>query len=272
MTIRLATWNVNSLRQRLDHMARFAAEFRPDVICLQETKVVDALFPRQEVRDMGYPHLLVHGQKGYNGVAILSRAPFEAEETKSWCGRDDRRHACVRLAGGPPGGVDGGLEVHNFYVPSGGPLPDPETNDKFAHKLQFLREMADWARASKLGRRKAVLLGDLNVAPLETDVWNHKRLLRSVGHTPVETGHIARLREAGQLIDAARHFVPESEPLYTWWGYRHAPALAKDYGWRLDHVLVTPPVAASLAAFRVVRETRAWARPSDHVPVVLDLA
>ncbi len=264
MGIRLATWNVNSLRQRLDHLARFAAEAAPDLICLQETKVTDALFPYEAVRAMGYPHLLVHGQKGYNGVAIASRLPFEAEGTKVWCGRDDRRHAFVRLAGG--------LEVHNFYVPSGGPDPDPETNDKFAHKLAFLSEMADWARASKLAGRQAVLLGDLNVAPLESDVWNHKRLLRSVGHTPVESERIAALRAAGGLIDVGRHFVPASEPLYTWWGYRYRQAFAKDYGWRLDHVLVTPKLEASLAGFRVVRETRAWDRPSDHVPLVLDLA
>ncbi len=264
MALRLATWNVNSLRQRLDHLARFAAEAAPDVICLQETKVADAAFPRAAVRALGYPHLLIHGQKGYNGVAILSRLAFKAQGARVWCGRDDRRHGFVRLAGG--------LEVHNFYVPSGGPVPDPQSNDKFAHKLAFLAEMADWARASKLAWRKAVLLGDLNVAPFETDVWNHKRLLRSVGHTPVESERIARLREAGALIDAGRHFVPEPEPLYTWWGYRYPQAFTKDYGWRLDHVLVTPKLKASLANFRVVRETRAWDKPSDHVPVVLDLA
>ena len=270
MGIRLATWNVNSLRQRLDHLVRFAAEAAPDVICLQEIKVTDELFPREAVHAMGYPHLLVHGQKGYNGVAIASRLPFKAEGTKVWCGRDDRRHAFVRLEG-LAGGLAGGLEVHNFYVPSGGPVPDPEANDKFAHKLAFLDEMADWARATKLARCRAVLLGDLNVAPLETDVWNHKRLLRSVGHTPGESERIARLLAAGGLIDVGRHFVPASEPLYTWWGYRYPQAFAKDYGWRLDHVLATPKLEASLAGFRVVRETRAWERPSDHVPVVLDL-
>ena len=126
MVLRLATWNVNSLRPRLDHLARFAAEAAPDVICLQETKVTDAQFPRAAVRALGYPHLLVHGQKGTNGVAIASRLPFQAKGTRVWCGRDDRRHAYVRLAGG--------IEVHNFYVPSGG--PDPETNDKFAHNTK----------------------------------------------------------------------------------------------------------------------------------------
>ncbi len=109
------------------------------------------------------------------------------------------------------------------------------------------------------------------MAPLAADVWNHKRLLRSVGHTPVESAHIARLIEAGALIDVGRHFVPAPEPLYTWWGYRYPQAFGKDYGWRLDHVLATAPLEASLAGFRVVRDTRAWERPSDHVPVVLDI-
>ncbi len=266
MTIRRATWNVNSLRQRLDHLARFAAELAPDVICLQETKVTDQEFPRQAVREIGYPHLLIHGQKGYNGVAILSRLAFQSQDTKVWCGKDDRRHATVTFEYG-----SGVLELHNFYVPSGGPTPDPETNDKFAHKLRFLREMAEWATRTRLGARAAVLVGDLNVAPLEADVWNHTRLLRSVGHTPVESARIAALIEAGGLIDVGRHFVPPSEPLYTWWGYRYPQAFAKDYGWRLDHVLATAPLEASLAGFRVVRDTRAWERPSDHVPVVLDI-
>ncbi len=266
MTLRIATWNVNSLRQRLDHLARFAAEVAPDVICLQETKVRDEEFPALAVRQIGYPHLLIHGQKGYNGVAILSRLPFQSQDTKIWCGKDDRRHASVTLEHG-----SGVLELHNFYVPSGGATPDPESNDKFAHKLRFLSEMAEWARETRLGERAAVLVGDLNVAPLETDVWNHKRLLRSVGHTPLESERIAELIEAGGLIDVGRHFVPASEPLYTWWGYRYPQAFDKNYGWRLDHVMATAPLKASLAGFRVVRDTRTWERPSDHVPVVLDL-
>lgn len=263
MALKIATWNVNSLRQRLDHLARLTSEVGPDVVCLQETKVADESFPEEAVRAMGYEHLLIHGQKAYNGVAILSRQPFEAEDTRGWCGKDDRRHAFVRLAGG--------LELHNFYVPSGGATPDPEQNDKFAHKLAFLTEMAAWATESKLSERRAVIVGDLNVAPLEADVWNHKRLLRSVGHTPVESAHMARLLDAGGLIDAVRHFVPASEPVFTWWGYRFPQAVEKNYGWRLDHVLVTPPLTGALSGLRVIKETRTWEKPSDHVPVVLEL-
>lgn len=263
MTLRLATWNVNSLRQRLDHLARFTQEVAPDVICLQETKVRNEEFPLEAVRAMGYSHTQIHGEKGYNGVAILSRQAFVDQGNRQWCAKDDCRHAFVHL--------EGGLELHNFYVPSGGDTPDPEKNPKFAHKLQFLTEMAAWAAESGLKDRKAVLVGDLNVAPLETDVWNHKRLLRNVGHTPRESEHMQRLRDAADFIDVPRHFTPEPEPLFTWWGYRYPQAFAKNYGWRLDHVMVTPPLAPSLGNLDIFKESRSWEKPSDHVPIVLDL-
>ncbi len=263
MTLRLATWNVNSIRQRLDHLARLAADYAPDILCLQETKITDADFPAGPLAEMGYSHQVIHGQKAYNGVAILARVPFESSEKIVWCGKDDRRHVTARF--------EGGLEVHNFYVPSGGPDPDPVKNEKFAHKLRFLEEMAAWGEAVGAGDRKLVLMGDLNVAPLETDVWNHKRLLRSVGHTPGESERMAHVLAASGLVDAARHFVPPSEPLYTWWGYRFPQSYAKNYGWRLDHVWVGRPLMASLAGFRVVKETRTWEKPSDHVPVMIEI-
>lgn len=263
MPVRVATWNVNSIRRRLGHLERFCTEASPDVICLQETKVRDSDFPRGALHDLGYVHQVVHGQKGYNGVAILSRLAFEDRGARTWCGRDDRRHAYVRLADG--------IELHNFYVPSGGPLPDPERNERFAYKLQFLSEMARWGRSLRAARPRVVLVGDLNVAPLPSDVWNHKRLLRSVGHTPRESEHLqAVLREAG-LIDVARHFVPPSQHLYTWWGYRFPQSYAKDYGWRLDHVWVSERLLPDISGFRVIKETRSWERPSDHVPVVVDV-
>ena len=264
MTLRIATWNVNSVRQRLDHLARFTEESRPDILCLQEIKVTNEDFPADFVRGLGYEHLVVHGQKSYNGVAICSRLPFVGEERRVWCGIDDRRHAAIRL--------EGGLEIHNFYVPSGGPTPDPEANDKFAHKLRFLTEMAEWARLEGLRDRRVVIVGDLNVAPLECDVWNHKKLLRSVGHTPLESAHMERLLAAADFLDVPRHFTPPPAPLYSWWGYRFAQSVAKDYGWRLDHVLVSPPLAGAIEALRTVKQTRTWEKPSDHVPVVLDLS
>lgn len=262
MPLRIATWNVNSIRPRLEHLTRFLETTRPDAVCLQEIKVPNELFPFDALKALGYRHILANGQKAYHGVAIASRLPFEEEGARVWCRKDDKRHAYVRL---------NGVELHNFYVPSGGDLPDPEANDKFDHKLKFLKEMARWCRREAVKERPIVLVGDLNVAPLECDVWNHKRLLRSVGHTPVESDHIARLMKAGGFVDAARHFAPPPEPLYTWWGYRFAQSFAKDYGWRLDHAWVTPPLVSSLTRTEVVKDTRTWERPSDHVPVVLEI-
>ena len=264
MALRIVSWNVNSIRQRVEHLQRFTQEAKPDVLCLQETKVVDEDFPAEAMAAMGYKHQLIQGQKSYNGVAILSRKPFEKEEVKIWCGKDDKRHAAVTLKGG--------LEVHNFYVPSGGPKPDPEANEKFAHKLQFYDELAKWARALKRRKGAKVLaVGDMNVAPLEFDVWNHKKLLRSVGHTPGETEKVLAFHKAGGLTDIGRHFVPPDKPLYTWWGYRFPASFERNYGWRLDHALASADLMPSVKKMEVWKDTRTWEKPSDHVPIVVDV-
>ncbi len=263
MGLRLVTWNVNSIRVRLEHLARLVRETRPDVVCLQETKVRDEDFPAARVRALGFPHLWLAGEKGYNGIAVLSRRAIVDGWRLSWCGRDDRRHAAVRLSDG--------LDVHVFYVPKGGHDANPEASETFAHKLAFLVEMRAWALDERRRARPLALLGDLNVAPLERDVWNHQRIKRYVGHTPVECERLLAVQEAGGFVDAERRFVPPDQPLYTWWGYRYPQAFAKDYGWRLDHVWLTPPLAERLRAVRVRREVRGWPRPSDHAPVVVDL-
>ena len=261
--MRIATWNVNSIRTRLPLLARFVEAEAPDVVCLQETKVDDATFPLDSVRALGYPHVALNGQKGYNGVAILSRRPFTGETRLAWYGQHDARHLAVR--------VEDAVDLHVFYVPSGGPTPDVEANAKFAHKLGFIEEMTAWSRDSGVADRPAVVLGDFNVAPLETDVWNHKTIKRQVGHTPRECEMMAALREAGGYLDVGRHFVPPSDFLFTWWGYRHRQSFEKNYGWRLDHVWVTRPLAGRLQDHRVLAEARAWPRPSDHVPVTVEL-
>ena len=114
-------------------------------------------------------------------------------------------------------------------------------------------------------------MGDLNVAPLETDVWNHRKLLRSVGHTPVESGLMARALKASGLIDAERHFIPPHEPLYTWWGYRFPQSFEKNYSWRLDHVWASPVILSAISGLRIAKETQTWDKPSDHVPVVIEI-
>jgi exodeoxyribonuclease-3 len=263
MRLRVATWNVNSVRLRLPGLARLAADRAPDVICLQETKVADELFPRDFFADLDYPHQAVYGQKGYHGVAIVSRLPFEKVARRAWCGKADARHLHVRLPGP--------LLLHNFYVPSGGDVPDADENPKFAHKLGFIDEVAAWFRNRRQPARQ-MLVGDLNVAPLETDVWSHKQLLKVVSHTPVEVEALARLAASRGWVDAVRHFVPPEQRLYTWWSYRARDWQAADRGRRLDHIWVSPKLAPALAGAEVLRAARGWPAPSDHVPVIVDLA
>ncbi|HLJ64061.1 MAG TPA: exodeoxyribonuclease III [Stellaceae bacterium] len=263
MSLTIATWNINSVRLRIDLVRRLLEEVSPDVLCLQETKSPDEHFPREAIASLGYTHMLVHGMKSYNGVAILSRRPFKAQATRGWCAREDCRHGHVTL--------DGGIELHNLYIPAGGDVPDPEANPKFAHKLQFLDEVTGWFTAERNASRKMILVGDLNIAPLETDVWSHKQLLDVVSHTPIEVEKLGRLRGSARFLDAVRHFVPPSERLYTWWSYRAQDWSASDRGRRLDHIWVTPPLSGSLTGAKVHREIRGWNKASDHVPVVVTL-
>ena len=264
MKLTIATWNINSLRLRQAHLRRLAATLQPDIICLQETKVPDDLFPETIGAEVGFGHVLKHGMKGYNGVAILSREPVVlSEDTPSWCGRDDCRHISARLR---VRGKD--LTIHNFYVPAGGDVPDRTANEKFAHKLDFLSEARDYF--AKSGPCRAVLVGDLNVAPLEHDVWSHKQLLNVVSHTPVEVKALNAWREQG-FYDAVRHFVPEPQKLYTWWSYRNRDWAASNRGRRLDHVWVTPDLVPSLRSYEILQEARGWDQPSDHVPVAITL-
>jgi exodeoxyribonuclease-3 len=266
MPLRIATWNVNSVRLRVDLIGAFLDTHAPDILCLQEIKCPADAFPAAAFRKRGFNHIAINGRKGYHGVAIVSKIPFLRTAARDFCGLSDGRHISVALA-------DGGGEVllHNFYVPAGGDEPDPVVNPKFAHKLAFLDEMHRWLNGSTLSR-SAVLVGDLNVAPLEHDVWSHRQLLGVVSHTPVETGSLDRLRAAGSWIDAMRHFVPADRKLYTWWSYRARDWAASDRGRRLDHIWVAPALAPRLRNVEVVREARGWKQPSDHVPVIVSLA
>ena len=264
MPVRIATWNINSVRLRADLVKHFVAEYAPDVLCLQEIKCQTDLFPAEFMREAGFRHQHVVGMKSYNGVAILSRLPFRAMGGEEWCGRDDARHAWVELRGG--------VELHNFYVPAGGDVPDPETNPKFSHKLHFLTDMANWWTARKNPERKAILVGDLNVAPLETDVWSHRQLLKVVSHTPVEVDHYNRVMASHDWVDAVRRFIPEEEKVFSWWSYRSPDWTRNDRGRRLDHIWVTPALVSKLKSGEILRDLRSWKQPSDHVPVIVDIA
>src|SRR5580693_6232667 len=257
--MRLVTWNINSVRLRADNVCRLLREVAPDILCLQETKTPDELFPREPFHALGYEHIHMHGMKGYNGVAILAKAPFPSIATRAWCDRSDCRHAIAELPGG--------IELHNFYVPAGGDEPDPEVNPKFAHKLAFLDEMCARAELRPSPSDRAILVGDLNVEPLEHDVWSHKRLLDVVSHTPIECEKLVAAQRAGSWVDTMRTFVPEPTKLYTWWSYRAPDWAAVDKGRRLDHIWVAPQLGDRVCDIRISKQTRGWQQPSDHVPV-----
>lgn len=261
--MRIATWNINSVRLRLPLVLRFLEEYRPDILCLQETKTPDEHFPREAFAALGYKHQHIHGMKSYNGVAMLARHPLEKPSIQRWYGKDDCRHMHAVMQG---------VEIHNLYVPAGGDVPDPTLNDKFAHKLGFLDEAAAWWKKQGGHHAKKILVGDLNIAPLEHDVWSHKQLIDVVSHTPIEVKKLAALQASQQWHDAVRHFVPHEQKLYSWWSYRAHDWNVSNRGRRLDHIWVTPPLIPSLTSHTLVREARGWTpKPSDHVPVMVDL-
>jgi len=262
----VVTWNINSVRLRIESVVRFLKEQQPDVLCLQETKCPDANFPRAAFEEIGYGHIALNGQKGYHGVAIVSRHPFADVDRRDFCEKGDSRHIAAVLDG-----EHGGLVVHNFYVPAGGDEPDRNANPKFAHKLDFVDEMGAWFERKRKATSRAILVGDLNIAPLEHDVWSHKALIDVVSHTPVEVEKFTRAQKAGRWCDALRKFVPHDQKLYTWWSYRSPDWSAADKGRRLDHVWVSPPLADTVQAMRVFRDARGWERPSDHAPVKVEL-
>lgn len=264
--MKITTWNINSVRLRMPLVADFLKSRAPDVLCLQETKCRDAEFPTRDFHALGYRHIEINGQKGYHGVAVISKKPLRLIEKRDFCAKGDARHICVEVDG-----KGGPITLHNFYVPAGGDEPDVSINPKFAHKLDFLDEMRDWFKAGG-GKGRLALVGDLNIAPLEHDVWSHKALLKVVSHTPIEVEKLDEVFRAGKWVDALRHFVPADEKLYTWWSYRAADWAASDRGRRLDHILVSEALGGALKKLEVLREARGWERPSDHVPVTVELA
>ncbi|PLP56796.1 exodeoxyribonuclease III [Mesorhizobium loti] len=262
MTFTLATWNINSVRLRMPLVEQLIAERNPDIICLQETKCPDDLFPANAFRKLGYEHIAIHGQKGYHGVATVARRPIEIVEKRRFCEIEDSRHISVRFeAGGRK------IVLHNFYVPAGGDEPDPAINPKFRHKLDFVQEMNS-IRADENEGAGSILVGDLNIAPLEHDVWSHKQLLNVVSHTPVETESFEAMRKQGAWADLMRLNVPAEQKIYTWWSYRAADWQASDRGRRLDHIWSSNNLVPAFTGYEILRTARGWERPSDHVPVI----
>ena len=275
MKIKVATWNINSVRLRIDQVIRFLNEQQPDVLGLQEIKCETDLFPSQPFIDAGYEFIEVAGMKGYHGAATVSKLPMQRLDT-AFCPLEHARHVSSKVTAG-----DRDFEFHNFYIPAGGDVADPVVNDKFKHKLDFIENMRTYfaGRAAKKDDRQ-ILVGDLNIAPHENDVWSHKQLLKVVSHTPLEVGVLEDLRKAHDFTDCSRLFAEDDERLYSWWSYRSRDVMASNRGRRLDHIWVSPALrpaaeAGGRAAHEIHVPCRIWKpKPSDHVPMtqVLDLS
>jgi exodeoxyribonuclease III len=266
MPLKITTWNINSVRLRIDLVAGFLRSAQPDVLCLQETKCPDDAFPIKRFKRLGYEHAALSGQKGYHGVAVLSRVPFENVDVQSFCGKADCRHISVVL--GERAKLSDPITLHNFYVPAGGDEPDPAANPKFRHKLDFLDEMRAHTGLRPEKSQRAILVGDLNVAPLEYDVWSHKQMIKVVSHTPVECEKLVAARTSGAWIDSMRVLTPEPEKLYTWWSYRAMDNWrSADRGRRLDHIWTSDALADHVSTIKISKSYRGAKRPSDHVPV-----
>lgn len=256
MPFTLATWNINSVRLRESLVLKLLEENGPDVLCLQECKSPVDKIPTEAFAAAGYSHMVARGQKGYNGVAILSRLPLEDAGDQDFAALDHARHVAARL--------ENGVTIHNFYVPAGGDVPDRDVNVKFGQKLDYLADMRDWFHGDK--PQKSILVGDLNIAPREDDVWSHKQLLKVVSHTPIEIEKLGETQDAGAWVDVIRQDISEGN-LYSWWSYRAKDWSAADKGRRLDHIWATPDISNAAHSSRVLRDARGWDKPSDHAPV-----
>ncbi len=266
--MKIMTWNINSVRLRKDLVLRAISELDPDIVCLQETKSPDELFPLKTFVDAGFKHVHMNGMKGYNGVAILSRHEFQAYDRWDRVGKSDCRHAAVSVQ---VKNFKKPLQIHNLYVPAGGDIPDVEVNDKFAHKLSFVDEMKTFFADNYTRTDPMITLGDFNIAPLEHDVWSHRQLLDVVSHTPIEVEKLNAMQDSLKWVDGVRSFVPEDQKLYSWWSYRNKDWKASNRGRRLDHIWVTPALKESVKDYKILKDTRDWVQTSDHVPVLLDL-
>ena len=264
-SFKLATWNVNSIRIRLELLKKMIEREQPDVICLQEVKAKEEDFPFDAVREMGYPHIALYGMAGYNGVVILSKTVLNNVEKLNWVGKNDARHIKATIFDD--------IEINDIYIPAGGDIPDPVINLSFAHKLAFMDDISEWYERHKaeLSQRKMILCGDFNVAPRENDVWSHKQMLKIVSHTPVEVARLNRLLNSLDFIDVLREIYPEPEKIYSWWSYRNPNWQTNNKGRRLDHIWVSPNLKDRIISAHILKDTRSWERPSDHVPVILEM-
>lgn len=252
--MKIATWNVNSIRVRLPQVLAWLSKEGPDVLCLQETKITDEDFTLEAIRDAGY-HAVYCGQKSYNGVATLSRAPA-AEVVNALPGLGDNQKRLLAAT------IDG-VRVVNVYVPNG----EAVGSEKYLYKLSWLELLGQWLRQEMRRHPRLVLLGDYNIAPEERDVHDPRQWEGRVLFSEKERAAFRDLVGLG-LVDAFRKF-EQPEKSFSWWDYRSG-AFRRNHGLRIDHILCSPALAAECRACRIDVEPRRHERPSDHAPVLAE--
>jgi exodeoxyribonuclease-3 len=259
--MRIASWNINGVKARLDNLLHWLRDSAPDVVCLQETKCVDEAFPSLEIGDLGY-NIAVHGQKGFNGVALLAKRPIE-DVARGLPGGQGDDHARFVSALIPTDG--GAVRVASCYMPNGNPID----TEKFSYKLGWLQRLEDWTRAELAHEAPLVVAGDYNIIPEPIDAKNPDAWLGDALFQPESRAAFRRLAALG-LTDAVRA-VEDGGNVYTFWDYQ-AGAWQKNHGIRIDHIMLSPEAADRLVQAGVDRHTRAWEKPSDHVPVWVELS
>ena len=259
--MKITTWNVNSLTARLQHVLDWLAVNPVDVLALQELKLTDDKFPHQALREAGY-EAAVFGQKTYNGVALLTRAPLTADDVvRNIPGFADESARVIAATVPAPGGP---LRVVNGYFVNG----QAPGSDKFDYKMSWLRALRDWLREELAAHPRLLLLGDFNIAPEDRDSHDPVGLAETIHHTSEERHHFQALLGLG-LADAFRLF-EQPDKSFSWWDYRML-GYQKNRGLRIDHILVSEPLRAQVAACGIDRVPRKWPKPSDHAPVTLEL-
>ena len=258
--MRIATWNVNSIKQRLDSAVTWLVERKPDIVCLQETKCVDDAFPREPFEALGY-NVAVHGQKAFNGVALLSKFLFD-EVSNGLPGNAEDDHARFLEAVVSTG--DGAMRVASIYLPNGNP---PKT-EKYDYKIAWMKRLSAYARERLRLEEPLVMAGDYNVIPSSADARNPQAWVNDALFLPRTRDEFRGLINLG-LTDALRA-TSEDAGLFTFWDYQ-AGAWQKNNGIRIDHLLLSPAAADRLNTAGIDRHVRSWEKPSDHVPVWIDL-
>ena len=259
--MRIATWNVNSVKQRLDNATAWLAERGPDVVCLQETKCVDDAFPRDAFESLGY-NVAIHGQKGFNGVAILSKPPFDEVNARLPGDNGDEQ---ARFLEAVVSTTDGVVRVASIYLPNGNP-PDTE---KYPYKIKWMDRLVEYARERMALEEPLIMAGDYNVIPAASDARNPSAWVGDALFLLQTRNRFRSLINLG-MTDAVRA-ASDSEDLYTFWDYQ-AGAWQKNNGIRIDHMLLSPQATDRFVSATIDKHVRAWEKPSDHVPVVVDLA